>query len=106
MILTILIIAVTFGTESEFQGGVVQFRPPAHRASVHGAVRIGHMRTRLFLKLPLSRLLLRCIGPHIPAGQKKQNKIQKEKNYKIKIIIKYQGKENNKLKSEQDEKTQ
>ena len=37
MILAIFIISVTFGTETEFQAGIIQFRAAAYRAAVLSA---------------------------------------------------------------------
>ena len=79
MILTVLIVSVTFGTESELQARVIQFRPAAYRTAVVCAVRISHMGSGLLFEFCLPRLLLWTESFKIlrRSRQEKDNKIQK-----------------------------
>ena len=80
MILAVLIISIAFGTEPEFQTRIIQLSPSAYCAAVLRPVCILHMRSRLTSEFCLSRLFFWAETSRIPAGQKKDHKIQQRRH--------------------------
>ena len=73
MMLTVFIISITFGAETEFQRGIILFRPAADSAFMLGN---SCRRLGLFFKFMSPFHLLRRHVDMVSAGQEEYNKIE------------------------------
>ena len=76
MILTVFVIALTLGAETEFQRRIVEFRPAADSTLVLRAARISLRSAHIRLELLPSVHLVRRIALEVPGGEEENDKVE------------------------------
>ena len=77
MILTVFVIALALGAETEFQRRIVKFRPAADSTLVLRTARISLRSAHVCLKLLASVHLVRRIALEVSGGEEENNKVEK-----------------------------
>ena len=77
MILTVFVIALALGAETEFQRWIVKFRPAADSTLVLRTARISLRSSHVCLKLLASVHLVRRIALEVSSGEEENNKVEK-----------------------------
>ena len=76
MILTVFVIALALGAETEFQRRIVEFRPAADSTLVLRAARISLWSAHIRLELLPSVHLVRRIALEVSGGEEENNKVE------------------------------
>ena len=76
MILTVFVIALALGAETEFQRRIVKFRPAADSTLVLRTARISLRCSHVCLKLLASVHLVRRIALEVSGGEEENNKVE------------------------------
>ena len=76
MILTVFVIALTLGAETEFQRRIVEFRPTADSTLVLRAARISLWSAHIRLELLPSVHLVRRIALEVSGGEEENDKVE------------------------------
>ena len=76
MILTVFVIALALGAETEFQRRIVEFRPAADSTLVLRTARISLRSAHVCLELLPSVHLVRRIALEVSGGEEENNKVE------------------------------
>ena len=76
MILTVFVIALALGAETEFQRRIVKFRPAADSTLVLRTARIALRSSHVCLKLLAPVHLVRRIALEVSGGEEENNKVE------------------------------